>query len=247
MGETAERTEVFRGHLEECIKHLASSIYAQAPKGTRDAPRLRQPIADFCGVQVASVVRWFTGKHTQPQGEVRFKVSCCLETMGYKVIEMERMPKDRRNFAELIGYGLLTGQQASELLGFTTPATLYQVLMGRVGTREDKEQKMWDAWKERREAIEAKKLEARMTLPDLTPDAGPATKGSRPSAKIVSAKILPRDTRVIVKTMETLDLLLEQTGPEDLRPHADMVLRLSGRLSGLISSFVLKDDRKGVT
>jgi hypothetical protein len=54
-------TEVFRGHFNECLKHLAKCLEAKAPKGLAGAMKARQPIADFCGVVAPTVTGWLEG------------------------------------------------------------------------------------------------------------------------------------------------------------------------------------------
>lgn len=45
-----DRHEVFRGHLEECLRHLGTSLASSVPKGSRGAAQAKKPLADFCGV-----------------------------------------------------------------------------------------------------------------------------------------------------------------------------------------------------
>jgi len=158
-----ETKEVFRGHFEECLRHLSLKLAATVPKGSKEAPKMKQPIADFCGASVGSVTRWMRGGNTPgaiPVGANFIKLMCYLDMVGYRVIELERMPKGHRNFAELIGYNLLDIDDAVALLGYTNSSTLYQVLQGHQGISNDKDEKMWRYWKTRKAELQKKKEEA---------------------------------------------------------------------------------------
>ena len=104
--------EIFRGHLEECVRHLGTRLVSGMPYSPRGIAKKLKPIADFCGVTNRSVSRWLVARRF-PVGEVLIKFSCYLDMIGYRVIELERMPKSRRNFAELIGFGVLSSRQAA--------------------------------------------------------------------------------------------------------------------------------------
>ena len=147
--------EVFRGHLDECLRHLGTKLAEVVPKGSRGAMESKRPLAEFCGVTIDSVTRWLSG--ATPIGEQRIRLMCFLDSAGYRVIELERIPKVQRGFAELVGFGLISSQEASELLGYAEKSTLLKVLAGQQGASGDKNQRMWDYWKEKKETLEQKK------------------------------------------------------------------------------------------
>lgn len=246
---TEEKPEVFRGHFEECLRHLGTKLVSSAPKGSRRTTQVRRPIADFCGVSTISVGRWFDGiRSVLPIGEPLIKLMCYLDMVGYRVIELERMHSTKRNFLELLGFGLLSSKQAVELLGYSSTSTLYQVLYGHAGIGEDKNQKMWNAWKERKEALEQKKEEARKLYDLGVPsEVGPRAEEIRP------AVVLPSRKPAVVSIMEGLLAVLEDGSFEQsegnlagLQHFADTVLRLSARMSDLSSRLIVfEQQRKG--
>lgn len=245
-----ESQEVFRGHLEECLGHLGASLASRASEDSQEVIRTKKVIADFCGVMADSVSRWFRSDGPRPVGEPLIKMMCYLDMAGYRVIELERMPKVRRHFAELIGFGYLSGEQAAELLGFTTASNLYQVLRGHFGASKDKDQKMWDAWKERREELERKKAQWHERCSSGTPrSTRHPTEEAKPEKR---PKSLPRH-RAVVSIMEGLLALLEEgsfgtlseSDLTDLRRSADTVLRLSARLNTLSSQLIMSNQRDG--
>jgi len=157
MAEDTKMQEVFRGHLDECLKHFAERFDRAMPKGRRGSALAKKPIADFCDVTVDTVARWLDGSGgLRPEGETSLRLMCFLDMHGYRVIELERMSKPHRKFAELIGYGLITAQQATELIGYANSNGMYRLLKDE-SEPKDKEEKVWQIWKERKEALEAQK------------------------------------------------------------------------------------------
>lgn len=225
-----KRQEVFRGHLEECFKHLGTTLGSRMPKGSPGVRQIKESIAGFCGVTVDTVTRWQKGR-LFPIGEILIRLMCYLDLVGYRVIELERMPRFRRGFVELVGFGLLSGQEVAEFLGYATPRSLYRVLQGQCGVSEDRKQQMWDEWKKRREEIERKKEELREKYPvDLT------------EAITVQASRRP----AIVSIAEALLVMLEEEPPEKLsglQESPDTIRQLSARLEALDQS--AKDQKGG--
>lgn len=241
------RKEVFRGHFEECLNHFGISLASRAPKGTREAGQAKRPMAGFCGVGIGSVERWVRGAGL-PVGGQHFKLMCYLDMAGYRVIELERMPKVLRNIVELISFGILSAQEATKLLQYSIISQLFVVLRGDQGISKEKEQKAWDIWKERRKELEKKKEQAReLYCLDILPKVSTKAELSRPATVLMSRKT------AVVNIMEGLLALLEESSFEkisednlaELRQSADMVLNLSARLSALSSRLIMSKERKG--
>ncbi len=244
-----EMEEVFRGHLDECLQHLGASIQAAHPKGSRALGRARAPVAEFCGVGISTVIRWLDGSGT-PVGEQRLKVSCYLDLVGYRVIELERLPTVRRNYLELVGFGILSSEQAAEVVRFAKTSNLSQVLQGHAGTSKAKESRMWEAWKSRKGELEQKKAEVRARLA-LQPNPITATvvRRGREHRPVVEASKVSVQRPAVVSLMEGLLALLEEDSFEErlragLASHpeaAAMLLQLLQRLNSL--SFKLVADQ----
>lgn len=232
MSEDDRRDEVFRGHWEECLQHFSVAFNSCIQKGSRGAAKAKKPMADFCGTTIDSVVRWFHGA-SLPVGTQFIKLMCFLDMNGYQVIELERMPKGQRGFLELIGFGFLSIEEAAEFLGYNSVSTLYQVLQGNHRPLEDKRNKMWSFWMEKKKELKQKKNEARnIYCLDIS-------KKTRHSSR----------QRAEVKIMEGLLVLLEESDFEklsdsDLLESADTILRLSGHLSGLNSRLMIMPDQR---
>lgn len=246
-----DRQEVFRGHIEECLRHLGMSIISSVPKGSRGAVQVKKPLADFCGVTIDAATRWLYGTRPLPIGETLIKLMCYLDMVGYLVIELERMPKVRRNFAELVGYGLLSSNQSAEFLGYSSKSTLYQVLQGHQGTSKNKDQKMWDIWKERKEELQQKKEKSQeLYRLDITFKIRQKAELSKASERQISTS----SHKAVVNIMEGLLALLEENPLKNLsdselaglKQSTDTVLRLSAHLSAISSRLIMSEQqRKG--
>lgn len=219
------KVEVFRGHLNECLQHLAQRFAASFPPGSMGAAKARKPIVDFCGVGSKTVHIWFTDPEASPGGETLLRLLCCLDMYGYHVIEFGRMPSAMRNFAELIGYQLITAVEATKLLGYSQTSTMYQVLVGEVGIGREREQRMWEYWKGKREELRRHKTEAykRYALPRSltrrkprvrpvpTQEVVPASSdASRQQVEGAGSTTTHPGREVAVRMMEELLVLLDQ-------------------------------------
>jgi len=150
--------EVYRGHFEGCLQHLASRLEEVAPTGSKKVRIFRKPIIDFCGANNREVHRWLSGQR-KPLGDVRIRLECYLDLVGYKIIELERMEKSRRFVHALIGYGIVATEKVQELLGYSVRDAVFKVIDGRAGYDADKKEKFWALYMSNREALEAKQLE----------------------------------------------------------------------------------------
>jgi len=217
MSKIRDRNELFRGHFEECFRHFVTAHITAVPKGSKESAKAKKPIADFCGVAIQTVTRWL---YTQapPNGEPLIRLMCYLDMVGYTLIELERMPKVHRNFLELVGYGLLTGDEATEFLGYSSASTFYHVLRGKYNSSEDKKEKMWNAWKERREILQQRKDASQELLrPNIPPRVCPEVE-------------LPKTTEEM---------------PTGLEAIADTLLLLAAQVRALSSSQNISKQERG--
>ena len=240
-------SEGFRGHLEESVRHLAARFLEVYQKGSREVTEAKQPMAEFCGVGIHTITRWLYHEGRLPKGDEAIKLMCFLEINGYKVIEFERAPQNCRNFAKLIGFGLITSQEATKMIGYTKISSLYKLLRGDHGTHDDREQKLWDMWKVRKdkldEAIEKSVEKYRLDFskqprqPQLVEKIGITPISSDNHG-------CPRDG--VIDIMQGLLRILDGGVLQDLsnaewealRPSSSMILRLSSHLSTLSAKLV---------
>jgi len=250
-----EEQELFRGHVDECAKHLAQRLAEYLPKGSKGLIQAREPMAKFCGVGNDAIVHWLDVRPHLPKGEQWIRLVCFLDLQGYRVIELERTKKSRRGLFELLGYGVLSTADACQMLGYKNPQNLYRVMQGRDGTTDDKDSRMWDIWKLRKDQLEQKKSEARVqyALPWLTarPTRLPVTAGleDRPS----KATALPPKSTAVLHIMEGLVELLDDGAYRGLPLHqlkllhrtgGATILRLSSHLTDLSAKLMMLEERQ---
>lgn len=150
-----QTAEIMRGHYDECLEHLANWFNQVAPRGLKGSRQAKKPVADFCRVSLATVSRWLN--NSPPTGGDLFKIICYMDMLGYKIIELERMQLGRRNFVELLGYSVISPDQALEILRYSSTSTLYKALNGQLGISEERHEIIRDTWKQYREELEIQK------------------------------------------------------------------------------------------
>lgn len=247
-----DKPEVSRGHLEDCFKHFSSALLVVAPKGSAKAAQTKKLLADFCGVTVNAVNRWLNGLGFLPNGQALIRLMFYLDMIGYKIIELERMPKVCRNFSELVGFSLLDSEEAAKLLDYPKAGKFYDIFFNRQGTGTDRDQKMWDGWKEKKEALLLQKEKANeLYYIDVRP------RPQSSSSKLVnerSSVVVPTSRySAIVRIMEGLLLLLEEGGDhkltqgelDSLQPSGNTMVQLLAHLSALSSQLVMSHQQKG--
>ncbi len=230
--------EVFREHLRECIEHFEKRFDAKVPAGSKGTTTTRKPMCDFLGINDASVRRILQGGSV-PTGETLIKLVFYLDLHGYRVIEFERLPKVVKNFAELIGFGILAGEEASTMLGYSYSWDFYTVFRGKKGVPSEKEESMYKIWKEHREELDRKKEKAfnlfRIdVLTDNDPDLEP--KANQKMLELLTA----RKTHTFLIMQGLLGLLdegvFDEISKEELsilRENSNSIVRLSAHLNSL--------------
>ena len=248
-----ERTpEVLREHFEECLKHLALRLDARRPPGSKGVSMLRKPIAEFCGVGEWTVKTWVSDSAPKvPVGLPEIRLKCLLDLNGYRIIEVERLPRTIRNFMEIIGFGLMSVEEAVELLGYSQNSILYRLFSQKgegAGVSKEKESKMFDLWKVKRDDLARAKKHAEkhyrlsflhqrapLSVPILFPiPAAPGTLTIRQTAILTLSKVL-----LMLLEEGSLDELSENDLAILKEKHGVNILELSGRLSALSSKIMV--------
>ena len=235
-----EVKEVFRGHFKECLQHLAVSL----KEGNSNAQIKGTPavklIADFCGVKTDVASRWLE-QETAPIGEQLIKLHFCLDLIGYKVIELERMEDTLRKFSELIGFGVVSLAKAKDIFGFTKSSTLSRIILGQHDNSEENRQKMWDFWKEKKNELELKKTQVRTICrqevtavkaeqPAIEADNSMPGPAQLPAADLIEPVQVPNFHQAgtgILSMMRGLALLLDTGALDNLSDDALVALNFS--------------------
>ncbi len=156
---TEERVEIFREHFGECLEHFSKRFVSKFPQGKKNRQESMKPIADFCGLAPKTLQRVID--HNQiPVGEGLIKLTCFLDLQGYRIIEFERLGKVLRSLAELIGFAVLSPGEVTKLISYQQTSQIYTLLRGGFSLSKEKEAKIYDLWKSKREELESKKKDA---------------------------------------------------------------------------------------
>lgn len=211
--------EVFRGHLQDCLKHLGQCVSNHFPKASKGVREARLPIAQFCGVDEGTVKRWLDGT-SGFVGTPRINIMCCLDMLGYRVIELESI-QEKRELLELIGYGVITAEDVAQILGYSGAQRIYRVLSDTEGMGRDKLDKMYALCQAKRPELVQRKEEALAKCQLGFP---------------LMATFEQRKVSAVMNIMEGLLLMLEgselgqqfEVSIHDLSPHEkNVVLRLA--------------------
>jgi hypothetical protein len=176
---------------------------------------------------------------------------CLLDLNGYRIIEFERLPRVLRNLSELIGYDVLSPEEASRTIGYTRSQNLYPVLREdeHWGLGKEKETRMFDLWKEKRDELECRKKEVlRSCLVDLSQPVHTMKREQLPPSSIFPSIVTEgtgaaRRTAVLQILEGTHiffdDGLFENMSESEVRAlkerHGDSIVHLAAHLSALSS------------
>lgn len=250
-----EQDEVFRGHFEECWAHFAKRFNRTHRVGKRSTAEAKRRIETFCDVGPTTVSAWLRGLNS-PQGVAYFKLMCYLESRGYKVIELERLRQPQKGFLELIGYSIISTEEAMTLLNYDRSARLFEALRGTANVNEERQKLMWDAWKERREQLDAKREKLWKKVPrrpepediptQATPEESSPVVVSTPEVRDVD---LRQPTQVIGNLIRALlglveDVNFNEAEVEEIREFGEPLARLTFTLSRLTSRVLMHKPRR---
>lgn len=157
--------EIFRGHFEECLAHLNQKIIALSRRSSQKK-RFIASLAKFCGVNIDAVSRWVHGNSAVPIGDNKIKLMCYFDLLGYKVIELENMSFLLRNLAEIIGFNVMAGTDATKIIGYAEPSTLYGIIAGKLTASKEKEETFRSLIKDKKEQLAQVKTKAKNELPE---------------------------------------------------------------------------------
>ena len=84
-------------------------------------------MADYVGVEKSTVRRWYNGK--LPVGAEMLKVRVMLVLLGYSVEEFNALALPARQFAQAIALGLISPEDAQEMVGYENLQSLFALLL----------------------------------------------------------------------------------------------------------------------
>ncbi|MAG29101.1 hypothetical protein CL632_03090 [bacterium] len=142
-----EQEVLTRGYTDECLEKFFNSILKSYPRGSTGLRNHRIPMREFIGISDGTLLEWMYRGGNLPRGEILIKVQCFLMIVGYDLIEMSSIDETTRNFLKLIGFGVISINNAIEMLSYKKKSSLYAVLAGKESPKASKQEKMWEIWK----------------------------------------------------------------------------------------------------
>lgn len=156
--------EIMRGHLDECLDNLNHKFANKNLVQTKQI--LLKSMADFCAASTHSARNWLHGNKNLPISDKRIKLMCFLDLLGYKIIELENMTESLRGLAEIIAFNLINLSEASEIIGYSDPSRLIEIMNNKVSPSAEKKRKIWDMWTNKKEELKQLKQTAFASLPE---------------------------------------------------------------------------------
>lgn len=112
---------ILSGATGECLAHFFKRYRWE---------ELQSFLAEWANINKDTVRRWKNG--TLPLGDELVRVRALLDLLGYEVREFTILPQPTRQFAQAIALGLISVEEATELLGYKNPNGVFDlVLRGR--------------------------------------------------------------------------------------------------------------------
>ncbi len=208
---------IFTGDAMECLKDCSERYGFQATS---------KLVARFCEVMERTVPSWIQGE-SAPKGEKLIKLMCILHQIGYSVEELESLPHEAFKLAQLIGYGVLTHEAATEALDYADQKGVYDIilrggglipdryykLVKLVGEHEGQINQAVDKWQK---VIDAKLTIRGIATPQVEQVSTPASSpkpslGEQPRAEAIDLEI-PALVILLANSLKATQILLDQLG-----------------------------------
>ena len=229
---------VERGKLSECMAHFRRAFDTKWPKASKGSEEARAPMANFCGVGPNTVREWFY-RGILPLGVTYFKLLYFLEMHDYRVVELERMNRNRRHIAELLAFGITEVEEVAKEIGYADVRALLTMMRSRSKLKDTTAEHLWQFWIAHKSGLEEKRTLAIVKYKiDLTPIARSDTReeaGVNPMT--IELGPPPQAMPSTFLIMKALSASLDESGlaASDLtklgRPERETIIGLSVRLS----------------
>jgi len=159
-----ETPEVFRGHFEECLEHLAKCFRNKFPKGSKGVFDACKPIAEFCKADPKTVKSWMESNGEKVTGEKKIRLLCFLGMVGYYVLEVRDLGQTKENLLKIVAHDVLTAKQVADFCGYCNEQAIYRILLNGVGTSSRGDQLMCELQVNKRHELAQKESEAKSSL-----------------------------------------------------------------------------------
>ena len=116
------KNDRFQGYLIDCLRDFRIRT---------DWSHFARHVAEYCNVTRNTAKSWFQDGGCPPGRESQIRLMCFLTALGYNVLEFERMGEARRNLTYLIGFSILTVEEAVKMLGCSNSCELFHIILDR--------------------------------------------------------------------------------------------------------------------
>jgi hypothetical protein len=120
--------------VEETIKIKSDVSEALIEFGRSHTQEQHQLLADFVGCDAHKTIRSWINGQSEPGGVFEIRARTILECIGYK---FNARPQPIMDFSRLLGFGIVTFEDAAALLGITHKSILC-IVTGRAGTSNER-------------------------------------------------------------------------------------------------------------
>lgn len=107
------------GTTQECVANLAE---------TYSVDQIKAPVAELCKVEPETAREWLLGRRL-PVGEALLRLRIFLQLAGYRVSELDDLPKSVRTVAQMIALDVITLDEATKQLDYTQPQEVFRVVL----------------------------------------------------------------------------------------------------------------------
>jgi hypothetical protein len=152
----ADVMPVFRGHVDECFKDLIKHLSIVAPRYSRHISQVRTQLREFCMITDHTATAWIYSDFQMPQGESLIRLHCFLKLCGYDVIE-HKISQALLKFTELIGYKIISVDEAMKLLNYRKASSLYAMLAGKHKVPPLKSRTIWETFQKHQHSLQEAK------------------------------------------------------------------------------------------
>ncbi len=153
------RKKYTRGELKECLITLGNLLDFK----DSNHQQLMQAFSLLSKIPEQTLTGFLIGEKI-PDGLNELRLYCCFTAIGFEVIEFSKRQVPHHEVIELLGYNIVTPQEAVAVLKYSKPFNLYEAIRKEFKYRGEKSTAVWELWVSHKEAVEQARIEYRKRL-----------------------------------------------------------------------------------
>jgi hypothetical protein len=188
-------------------------------------------VATFCHVQPQAVLSWQNGRW--PRGESLYLLWAFLGFRGYRLAELEQLPKPSHQLLLIVASGLLSFKDVKEELKYQNLQGVYRLFSHASGLTKERAWKLEELVRQYTPVLQAyqKKMSSSLEAPVLMEQADTVIEAVETSPASVEQSSLARLLRLVVKrsgeiSPDELKRQLRDVPREELEAFALLLLEL---------------------